>query len=370
MNKAKKYKATSWRSRCSQLTVAFVLQFLALSVSAETAQGTQTTGAAPTLPSFTATAVIPGQIDKVYKVSNQVNKPMAAGRALAACQSANPTQIAACELSKLNGIQLTTSADIKARLPEQAHPLYLWRYQSDTATVFLAGSIHILKPGFYPLAQHYLDAFEQSDTLVVEVDISDLDPATVQAKTLQYGMLGLNQNLASVMSEQAYQELQAIGMEYGLPIAQMGQFKPAMVSQQLAILGLVSVGYNPESGVDAHFLAQAGQRNIEELESLDMQLNVLLNQPLDMQSALLTETLAQMPEFEPTTAQLVTAYLSGDDAAFAEAFDTQSGTSELTRQFMYQLMDERNIGMAAKIQSYLKRQGTFFVLGVIPAIAS
>lgn len=312
--------------------------------------------------SFTATAALIDQPERTYQATDQVNRPLAAGRALGMCQTANQERAQQCELIKLNGTDLTTSTKIKAQLPESHHPLYLWRYQSESATVYLAGSIHILKPNFYPLARPYQMAFDQADTLVVEVDISALDPATIQAKSMQYGMLASNQNLQQVLSTEAYTELQAVGAEYGLPISQMSAFKPALVSQQLAVLALVSIGYNPNSGVEAYFLNQLGQRTVLQLENLDFQLDLLLNQPLEMQSALLQETLSQMDEFEDLTAKLVTAYLSGDDESFNQAFQAQSGTSQLTRDFMYQLMDERNMGMAAKIQQYLTQQGTYFVL--------
>ena len=334
--------------------------------------------------SFTATAALIDQPERTYQATDQVNRPLAAGRALGMCQTANQERAQQCELIKLNGTDLTTSTKIKAQLPESHHPLYLWRYQSESATVYLAGSIHILKPNFYPLARPYQMAFDQADTLVVEVlyplpvqyqqafdaseklvlevNLSAFTPEQLQFKSMQYGMLASNQNLQQVLSTEAYTELQAVGAEYGLPISQMSAFKPALVSQQLAVLALVSIGYNPNSGVEAYFLNQLGQRTVLQLENLDFQLDLLLNQPLEMQSALLQETLSQMDEFEDLTAKLVTAYLSGDDESFNQAFQAQSGTSQLTRDFMYQLMDERNMGMAAKIQQYLTQQGTYFVL--------
>ena len=207
------------------------------------------------------------------------------------------------------------------------------------------------------------EAFEQAQTIVVEVDISALDPQEIQAKTLQYGLLNESQNLSTVLPPTTYIKLKQLGAEYGLPITQMGRFKPAMISQQLAVLALVSVGYNPQSGVETHYLSQLGPRKVEELENIDFQLDVLMNQPIEMQVALLEETLEGIDEFEKHTADLITAYLAGDIAAFEAAFNAQSGSSELTREFLRRLMDDRNVGMAEKIRGYLsKGAGTYFVM--------
>ena len=99
-----------------------------------------------------------------------------------------------------------------------------------------------------------------------------------------------------------------------------------------------------------------------QLETIDFQLDLLMNQPMPIQAKLVEETIDQAADFERVTANLVTAWLSGDDAAFEQAFSQQSGTSAETRAFMNQLMDQRNVGMADKIAQFLAGEGSYFVL--------
>jgi len=72
--------------------------------------------------------------------------------------------------------------------------------------------------------------------------------------------------------------------------------------------------------------------------------------------------LNQLSELEVLTADLMTAWLSGDDPAFARLFELQSGSSDAVKAFMEALMDERNVGMADKIAGYLQTPGSYFVL--------
>jgi hypothetical protein len=80
------------------------------------------------------------------------------------------------------------------------------------------------------------------------------------------------------------------------------------------------------------------------------------------QIQLLADTLDQEYLIEPLLADLLTAWLSGNDAGFLELFEQQAGDSELAAAFNRQLLDERNVGMANKVRGYLDAQGTYFVL--------
>ncbi|MCZ6709887.1 MAG: TraB/GumN family protein, partial [Gammaproteobacteria bacterium] len=101
---------------------------------------------------------------------------------------------------------------------------------------------------------------------------------------------------------------------------------------------------------------------ILELESIESQLGLLFNQPMDTQIQLLTDTLDQEYLIEPLLAQMLVAWLSGNDDQFVELFALQGGDSPLAKAFNRQLLEERNVSMANKVRSYLSGQGTYFVL--------
>ena len=338
--------------QAKQLTPIVALTLLTLAVVGHSAD---TDG-------FRATAVFNGAQKASYESPALPNKMAASTHALSSCQRTHTSAPDQCELTHLAGNKLTTTADIKAQLPKGPHPLFLWQMSSATATVYLAGSVHILKSGLYPLASPYQAAFDRANVLVVEVDLSTFTPQQMQFKAMQYGMLQNDKTLREVLSEDNYIKLEVATRQLGLPLSQMGQFKPSFISQQLAVLSLISSGYDPNAGIEAHFTQQKAQREVLQLETIDFQLDLLMNQPMAVQAQLLQETIEQMGEFEPLTAQLITAYLSGDIEAFENVFNTQSGTSPETKEFMRQLMDVRNVGMAEKITAYLATDETYFVL--------
>ena len=300
-----------------------------------------------------ALAVIPGAPGSGTSTHSQPNDLMAAVGALRTCEASRSPEQPPCELRRLNDEHITSGAEIRATAPAAEHPLYLWRAESPGSTVFIAGSVHILKPSLYPLPEAYDAAFAAADSLVVEVNVGALDPTELQVKTISYATLPNGQRIQTVLPEPLVGELAMSLRRYGVPLAQVETLKPAFLMNQIVLLRLTSLGYQGEHGVEQHYLRQLDNRRLLELETLDEQLALLFNQPMDLQQQLLIDTLAQEAEIEPLVAGMIGAWFSGDDTLFMEMFEAQSGDSELARQFTEQLLDERNAGMAERIASYL-----------------
>ena len=300
-----------------------------------------------------------------FQVQDSPNKLAAATAALNQCRAANPvqnTETGFCELTHSDARPVTTSMDLRGGQSEDPHPLFLWHLTSDTASIYLGGSIHILKPGLYPLAPQYQAAFDHSDIFVTEVDTAALTPQAMQYQLTRFGVLADDQRLSTVLPAEVYRALVDAGSDFGLPMNALEKFKPAYVTQQLAVMALMSVGYTPEQGMERYFQNQLGSRRTLGLETIEFQLDLLLNQPLPVQIEMTRETLSQMDEFEPLTAELIRAWLHGDDAVFEQAFAAQSGSSAAAEAFLVKLLDERNVHMVAQIQEYLRTQDNYFVL--------
>jgi len=57
-----------------------------------------------------------------------------------------------------------------------AGPLHaLWEVHGKHNTVYLLGSIHVLRPSDYPLAPAVLKAYADSKSLVMEINLAEMD---------------------------------------------------------------------------------------------------------------------------------------------------------------------------------------------------
>lgn len=302
-----------------------------------------------------------GTADVGYSSKDQPNELAAATAALANCRQQAP-QSQHCELTWLNDQALTTGASLRAKSTKKPHPLFLWRFAKGGTTLYLAGSVHLLKPSTYPLPAQLEQAFAESDNLVLEVNLDALDPTELQQAFQQRALLTdgskLNQHLTPELSTQLATQLR----RYGIDLKDLGRLKPAAITQQLAMLRLLTLGYPNNSGVEQHFLAKLDGRKVQGLETIEEQLDLLLNQPMDVQLAMLQATLEQIGLAGQQMSSMVYAWLTGDDQHILAEFKAQAGSSAAANHFYEQLLDRRNLIMASKIQKLLEVPGTHMVL--------
>ena len=316
------------------------------------------------LSAYTATAVKTNQSQSQFSSGEQSNRAVAAQVALNSCRQAlliaNPDN-SGCELAFMD--QQPTSSARQIRANTANAPLYMWRFDSASATVFVAGTVHVLKEALHPLPRQFEEAYHQTEKLVLEVDLSRYPAADVQAKTLAYAQLG-DQSLRQVMPGDLYSQLVEAGMTYGLPVGQLQAYQPMLAFQQLPLLGMTALGYEGDFGVEhvIGLLGQRGRGDILQLESLDFQLKLLFDQPMDTQLAVLEQALGDLPELESSISQLMTAYFRGDDNTLLETLAAQTGDHPLAKAFNDQLIDQRNRSMATTIAGYLETPHSYLVL--------
>ncbi|NJN52221.1 MAG: TraB/GumN family protein [Gammaproteobacteria bacterium] len=115
-------------------------------------------------------------------VSGHANEATAAIAAFQACEAQRQSLAvdATCEIVRVNDDVVATGAAIRARVPSTRHPLFLWRYDGAAGHVYLAGSMHVMKPSIHPLPAPFERAFAESDRIAVEVNTLAVSPQQMQ----------------------------------------------------------------------------------------------------------------------------------------------------------------------------------------------
>ena len=307
-------------------------------------------------------AVHSSQPDQIYTSGPQPNRVLATQEALQRCSRKDHKINGYCEIISVDGTAISSPAQL---LPKsKPHPLFLWHYASDKGSIFLAGTVHMLRPGFYPLPEPYTNAFKIADHLAVEVHMDRLPSSAVANKLIAYARLPAGQTLKGTLPADTYTHLEEATASFGINLNRLQAFKPAFVYQQLSLLAFQVQGYDPDLGVERYFLSknQNPVRPVIELETMDEQFDMLFNQPLAMQTAVLEETLTQLDAYEKSSSDLLRAFLAGDERAMAALIDEQAGEHPLSRAFTEALLDQRNQRMAEKIYLLSTQPGNYLVL--------
>ncbi len=190
----------------------------------------------------------------------------------------------------------------------------LWKVQGQQNSVYLLGSVHVLKKSDYPLAAPIESAFSNASVVAFETDIAALeDPATAM-KLLSKSQLPEGETLSKVLSPEVYKMWTKHVSESGLPPEMFDQFTPGMAAVTIAMLETQKLGLESDAGVDKHFfaLARRSGKEIVPLEPVEFQINLLTGFTKEEGEALMKSTLKDMENLKNDLADMLKAWKTGD----------------------------------------------------------
>jgi uncharacterized protein len=237
--------------------------------------------------------------------------------------------------------------------------LFFWEVKSATNSVYIFGSIHAAKPDMYPLPQAVEDAYHRADQLVVEADVTDETKAASSLSLLTYTPPdGLDRHV----SPEVWKQLEATPLGMG---ATLKAFKPAALASFLTVAAMTMYGYDPQAGIDLHFLtsAHAEAKQIVELESVEFQARILGGVSDEDGDAMLSETLKELRSGEllRDLDKVTSAWKAGDDESVGRLL-REANKDPASKRMFVKLFDERNPAMADKIAALASGTGHAFVV--------
>jgi len=239
----------------------------------------------------------------------------------------------------------------------------LWAVQGQHNTVYLLGSVHVLRAQEARLPPAMERAYQESERLVMEIDLDDpavTDPQAMLEDMQRLAVLSGGQSLRQVLGSD-YARSNALAQQAGLDLALLDQFAPWFVATTLLELELGKRGFSPEHGIEQTLAARAGRdrKPIEGLETVAQQLGVLAGMPLPMQKRFLMMTLEESGELDAELDVLIRAWRAGDTDALARvltsAFDE---FPDLYRR----LTVDRNRAWAAQLANLLDDRDDYLVV--------
>lgn len=235
----------------------------------------------------------------------------------------------------------------------------LWVIKDADSTLYLFGTVHVLRPTTAWGSARVDAAFDSASEVYLEITNPD-DQAAVVPLIQQHG-LSLDKPLSSRLTAEEMADLTAAAESMGASAAQFEPLKPWLVALTLSVAPLVKAGYDPKSGVELILRARADAagKPVKGLETIDEQIRILAGLSDETQLAFLRTTLES---FENATTELdgmVAAWADGDVVKLKElGIDDMREESEEVYQA---LLVRRNTNWADQIQTLLAGSGTTFI---------
>lgn len=237
----------------------------------------------------------------------------------------------------------------------------LWALHGKHNTVYLLGSIHVLRAQDYPLAPAVLQAYADAKALLMEVNLEDIDSAEVQSEMLASAMLPEGSTLPSILGPQRYAHATSLAHEVGVDLSSFDQFAPWFAAEAISQLQLMELGFQPQSGIEMYFLerARSDGKSIAGLETVHDQIALFEGLSMNEQSEYLVSSLEQAHELPKEVDDMVRAWRRGDTAWFESQLQSELGRDPMLYQ---SVLAARNRKWIPKIEALLSDDKNYLVI--------
>jgi uncharacterized protein YbaP (TraB family) len=235
----------------------------------------------------------------------------------------------------------------------------MWVVKDADSTVYLLGTIHVMKPGVNWRSEKLDAALKSSSEYWMEADLQS-DPAIIQTYAMNFGM-DSQKSLASSVGEKNFDRFVELAKRYDIPTRDLHQLRPWLATFLLSRAQMVKIGYDPELGVDQTLQKEsmATGKAIKPLETVEKQLGYIADLPDKIGAEMLIQALNEVDEGEKIIDAMQSAWLAGDVKVI------QRMSSDLMRKESPELFDaiivRRNNDWVKQNEALLKGSGTQFI---------
>ncbi len=237
----------------------------------------------------------------------------------------------------------------------------VWVVKSGARSVYLGGTIHILRAWDFPLPAEFDKAYRKANTIVFETELGKLRNAEIQQMRPAEFKYGDGRTLDQVLSRKAYMTLMGYSEKIGVPIARLHPFKPSIAVAALHRVELRRNGMT-EDGVDLHFYnkAVADGKATRGLASVEEHLKYLAEEADGDEDDYVIHAIQDFKRMTMMLSQLVTAWRNGDEKGMERISVNEMKTKY--PKLYEKLLVGRNKKWMPIIESYFKTPETEFVL--------
>jgi uncharacterized protein YbaP (TraB family) len=240
----------------------------------------------------------------------------------------------------------------------------VWLVKSSAATVYLAGSCHVLRASDHPLPAEFHAAYQNSRGIVLEAPPDDMERPEYLAKLMAAAVYRDGTTLRQHISPAAYARVEAFCKKRNYPLEQYQLFRPWMLTMTLMMREMARIGAEPANGVDSFFSkkAKADGKTIGSLETVDEQISFLSVMDESMGDEQIIENIMELEQIDVRGPEILDAWKKGDESRLAWFNLRELKNSPKLYRAMFV---DRNVKWLRTIEGYLKRpENTMVIVGV------
>ncbi|MDO1559074.1 TraB/GumN family protein [Brevundimonas sp. 2R-24] len=255
--------------------------------------------------------------------------------------------------------QQALAYEAAAETPAAGSGPALFIVRDHDSTIYLMGTVHLMRPGDDWARPEIRQAFDASSELWLEITNVD-DQAAAAPLIQQYG-LSPQTPLSSRLSAEENARLAQVAGELGLTPQALEPMRPWLAGLLLTNLSLQKVGFDPSQGIDmvVRGWAREADKPVRGLEQMEDQIRLFAEMPEEAQLGFLRQSMDNAEEGVALLDRMADAWRRGDH----ETLDS-AALAEMRRDepaFYAAMFTARNANWVNQIQEMLSGSGTSFI---------
>jgi uncharacterized protein len=236
----------------------------------------------------------------------------------------------------------------------------MWVVKDADTTIYLLGTVHLLKPGTDWRSDKIAGALKSSDALWLEIAEGSKGNVS-QAELWKYGKDPAHP-LSTKLTREEWQRLREAAQRVGIPAVEFESMRPWLAAVTLGSMPMRQAGYETDQGVDNQLLSDAKSisKPVKGLETAQEQLSFMAGLTPKMELAMLNQVLSQQTDAAATIDKISTAWLAGDVDGLGALLEADAKT-EADQFFYRRLLTDRNANWAKQIANLMQTGGTHFI---------
>jgi uncharacterized protein YbaP (TraB family) len=246
-------------------------------------------------------------------------------------------------------IALLMIAPVRA---DEAAMAPVWKISDADSTVYLAGSVHLLREKDMPLPAVFDRVYAEAEELVFEIDMATMsDPDSAQ-KMRALGSLPEGERLDEKLSRATMARLGVYLKKRGMPAGVFDTFTPGMVYLTMGSIEAARSGAKPHLGLEMVYFAKSVEdaKPSRGLETVAFQMSRFNEFEPGLIETLINESIDEADDSTETFDAIVAAWRSGDEGALGDLILEQTGPHSRLHEV---LLVERNRNWIPEIEKLL-----------------
>lgn len=191
----------------------------------------------------------------------------------------------------------------------------VWKVTKGNSYLYIGGTVHILPASAFPLPREFEQAYQDSDSIVLETELPDANDMAFQMNMMQTMSYSNGAKITDFITRRTAEKLRQHTAKLGADLIMFEGFKPGFLVSMIALLEAQKAGLSGE-GVDIYYSKKAkrDKKPIGYFESPEFQMNMLESLGKGSEDKFISANLASMSDFKQMFTSLLSAWRTGNES--------------------------------------------------------